>query len=691
MFFHFFFLSYRFIRLCFYKKNAVPISKNGLNNYICQKKKTHYNKMYNMKKLFLSLAVSALFLGASEAVKAEVTLPKIISSGMVVQRNDTARIWGKADAGEQVTVTFLKKRYNTIADEKGNWIVSIPTKKHGGPYSMQINSITLDDIYVGDVWLGSGQSNMDVHIDRVSEIYADEVMTDANPKIHLIQFDRNITPEAYYPQTEVNAHQYGWESLSPEKVGHWSAIGYFFCKDMYEKTGVPQGFINASMGGSNIVAWLSREKMQELAPRYVDQLDYIKLRQQYLGKPGEETDPGMKENWMAFDYDDSDWEVVDQYDKNIGDIYNQKFVGHLWFRKEFYVPDSLVNRQALLRLGLLIESDETYVNGTFVGSTGYQYPPRKYKVMPGVLKPGRNVLTIRLKTNGDPVKFQGGKPYKLIFPSRPESPALPLTDPWIELEGQYKMKRGDMTGGRPAFDNQNASVLYNLDINPIRNYRIAGAIWNQGESNADARKATEYGVLLKGLAEDWRSSFGNIPLIVVQLANYMQRHEDANYHSGWTAIRNEQRKAAEEVIPNCALATTIDVGEWHDIHPWRKKDVAQRCALQMRRLYLGDKTPNFAGPLYKSVEFEGGKAIISFKEGTDNLAPEPEGGLKGFKIAGADGKFHWADAHIDGNKVVVSCPEVKEPKIVRYAWDDDPEISLFGITGLPATPFTTEQ
>ena len=641
-----------------------------------------------MKKLFTSLlALAGVLAISADSVKAEVKLPKIISSGMVIQRNDTARIWGTADAGEPVTVTFLKKKYKTIADNEGNWMVAIPTKKHGGPYMMTVNDIVLEDIYVGDVWLGSGQSNMDVHIDRVSEIYADEVMTDANPKIHLIQFDRNITHKAAEPQTEVNAHQYGWESLSPENVGHWSAIGYFFCKDMYEKTGVPQGFINASMGGSNIVAWLSREKMLEVAPRYVNQTDYVALRMQFRGAGD---DPGMKENWMAFDYDDSDWETVNQYDRNIGDIYGQPWVGHLWFRKEFVVPDSLVGRQALLRLGMLIDSDETFVNGQKVGETGYMYPPRKYKIMPGVLKPGKNVLAIRLRTNGDPVKFQGGKPYKLFFPSKPESPALPLTDPWIELEGDYKMKRGDLTGGKPALDNQNASVLYNLDINPIRNYSIAGAIWNQGESNADLRTAHEYAALLKGLAEDWRSCFGNIPLVVVQLANYMQRHDDPNYNSGWTVIRNIQRNA-ENVIPDCGLATTIDVGEWHDIHPWRKKEVAQRCALQMRRLYLGDKSPNFAGPTYESVTFDGGKAIISFKAGTDNLAPEPAGGLKGFKIAGADGKFHWAEAHIDGNKVVVSSKDVADPKVVRYAWDDDPEISLFGVTGLPAPPFQTER
>lgn len=635
-----------------------------------------------MRKLLTTI----LALAAVSAM-AEVKLPKIISSGMVIQRNADARIWGTADAGEQVTVTFLKKKYKTTADAEGNWLVTIPTKKHGGPYTMNINDITLNDIYVGDVWIGSGQSNMDVHIDRVSEIYADEVMTDANPKIHLIQFDRNITPESYYPQTEVNAHQYGWESLSPEKVGHWSAIGYFFCKDMYEKTGVPQGFINASAGGSNIVAWLSREKLQEVAPHYVDQADYIHLRMQYKGA---NDDPGIKENWMAFDYDDSSWETVGMYDKTIGDIYGQRFVGHLWFRKEFYVPDSLVNRQALLRLGLMIEADETYVNGQKVGETTYQYPPRKYKIMPGLLKPGKNVLTIRLRTTGDPIKFQSDKPYKLFFPSRPESPALPLTDPWIELEGPIKMKRGDLTGGKPMLDNSNASVLYNLDINPIKNYRVAGAIWNQGESNADPRRAGEYAALLKGLAEDWRASFGNIPLVVVQLANYMQRHEDPDYNSGWTMIREVQRKA-QDVIPNAGVASAIDVGEWNDIHPWRKKEVAQRCALQMRRLYLGDKTPNYAGPLYESVAFEGGKAIISFKEGTDNFAPEPKEGLLGFKIAGADGKFHWAEAHIDGNKVVVSCKDVNDPKAVRYAWDDDPVISLFGVTGLPAAPFSTEK
>lgn len=662
-----------------------------------------------MKKLFTATLYIAIAMVAalefislfSTRANAEIRLPKIISDGMVLQRNTNNRIWGTATAGENITVTFLKKSYKTMADANGNWIVEIQTKKHGGPYTMKINDITLNDIYVGDVWIGSGQSNMDVHIERVSEIYADEVMTDRNPAIHLIQFDRNITPEAINPQTEVNARQYGWESLSPEKVGHWSAIGYFFCKDMWEKTGVPQGFINASMGGSNIVAWLSREKMQEVAPQYVDQLDYITLRRKYMGSPGQETDPGMIGKWMSPDLDDSDWETVDMYDKTIGDIYGQRFVGHLWFRKEFFVPDSLVGRPALLRLGLLIESDEAFINGQKVGETGYQYPPRKYKVQPGILKSGRNVLTIRLRTQGDPVKFQSGKPYKLFFPSNPESPALPLSDPWIELEGQYKMKRGDLTGGRPNYDNQCASVLYNLDIAPIKNYRIAGILWNQGESNADGRSAHQYGALLKGLAEDWRGHFGNVPLVVVQLANYMQRHDDPNYNSGWTIIRDIQGKA-ETNIPNCGVASAIDVGEWNDIHPWKKKPVAERCALQMRRLYLGDKSPNFAGPTYESVVFENGKAILSFKAGTDNfgkrLYPEftehpsvqnKSATLGGFKIAGADGKFYWADAHIEGNKVIVFSPEVKDPKVVRYGWDDDPVLSLFGITGLPAPPFET--
>lgn len=638
-----------------------------------------------MKKILIAAfalgLVSAL---STTSAFAEVKLPAIIADGMVLQRNDTARIWGTADSGENITITFLKKKYKTVADADGNWIVNIPTKKFGGPYSMSINDKTLNDIYVGDVWIGSGQSNMDVHIDRVSEIYADEVMTDANPKIHLIQFDRNITPESANPQTEVNAHQYSWESLSPEKVGHWSAIGYFFCKDMYEKTGVPQGFINASMGGSNIVAWLSKEKLQQVAPVYVDEADYVKLRMAQDG-----TDPGMTGNWMAYDLDDSDWETVDMYDNHLGDIYHQPWIGHLWFRKEFYVPDSLVNRQALLRLGLMIESDETYVNGQKVGETGYQYPPRKYKIMPGVLKAGKNVLTIRLRTQGDPVKFQKDKPYKLFFPKNPNSPALPLTDPWIELEGPMKMKRGDLTGGARFLDNQRASVLYNLDINPIKNYKVAGIIWNQGESNTGAR-VNDYAKLLPALAEDWRTSFGNKPFVIVQLANYMQRHEDADYNSGWTVLRNIQRVSSNS-IENAGLATTIDIGEWNDIHPWRKKEVAQRCALQMRRLYLHDTSDNYEGPAYESCQFDNGKAIISFRKGTDSLKAEDPDNLKGFKIAGADGKFYWADAKIVGNTVVVSSDKVSAPKVVRYAWDDDPVISLFGATGLPASPFTTEK
>lgn len=662
-----------------------------------------------MKKLFLT----TLFLAALLTVKAQtVRLPRIISSGMVLQRNDSISLWGEANPGEKVLIVFNKKKAEAVADAQGKWSVRMAPQKAGGPYVLTIGDQKLTDVYVGDVWLTSGQSNMDVHVDRVREVYADEFAADHNDKIHLIQLDRTCVPDG--PHSDIGPGSYKWESLDPSRTGHWSALSYFFAKEMFEETGVPQGIINASLGGSNIVAFISRGKLEEVAPEYVRDMDRLRTPgylernarlSNAIGKAFAEVqkeDPGLEGKWMSADFDDSQWQLVNPF------THRNRWRGTLWFRKEIIVPDSLAGRDAILRLGYWIDSDDTYINGTKVGSTGYEYPPRLYKVPANVLKAGRNVLTVHLKTGGNPTIAMTDKPYRLVFPRRPESAYFDINDPAIPIEGDYRMHEGMMLPSQPGVEgvnNSKGSVLYDGQIAPIANYRIAGIIWNQGETNAG--RPDEYAKLLPALAGDWRSHFGEVPFIIVQLANYTNRHTDANYQGGWAKIREVQRVSAE-TIPNAGMACAIEIGEWNDIHPLRKKDIAHRCALQAKRLYLGKKNLVATGPAYESVSFEGGKAIVHFRAGTDQLqalrvvvpvawrqcdynyeAGDPQH-LEGFAIAGADGRFVWADARIEGNTVVCSSSSVPEPKFVRYAWDDNPAVSLFGVNGLPAAPFSSK-
>ena len=657
-----------------------------------------YNKIFTLFTLFAVLPILSL--------KAEVKTPRFISDGMVLQRNETVRIWGTADPGEKVTVTFLKKKYVGTADAEGNWMVYIPTTKKnmvGGPYTMTINERKLSDIYVGDVWLCSGQSNMDLHTARLVDLYKDEFDTDVNPAIHLMQTGRN--PSIKGPQDDIDEQgSYPWESMSPDKVGHWSGIGYFFAKEMFKRSGgVPQGIINCSMGGSDIVAWIPTDLLRENAPRHVQTVEHLKqlgylercaALNRAIGQTYNqllEEDPGLKGQWMQTDLDDSDWEIVNQYDPHLGDADGRTWVGTLWFRKEFNVPQELVGKDSLLRLGCLVDADVAYLNGVKVGEITYQYPPRKYTLPAGLLKAGRNVLVIKLRTNGSPEKFVKEKPYKLYFHGGQT----------IDLEGDWRMKRGILMPRQPGVEgvnNGNASALYDNTIYPLRNYRIAGILWNQGETNAG--RPDEYRKLLPVLIEGWRRDFGNVPAVIFGLANYMERHADANYNGGWAKIRESQRLGTQ-ALDKAGFVTAIDLGEWNDIHPLNKKESARRAALWMQRLYLGDTKEVVEGPAFESIAFSEGKAIITFKPGTaDGLilrSGKPHSkdnpGIYsfGFSIAGEDGIFQWCEAMVINDKQLLLWNDrITNPIAVRYAWDDDPIVTLYNGAGLPAPSFSTK-
>ncbi len=651
--------------------------KNPLDSYFIK-------TIHAMKKLLTAVS----FLCCAFVATAKVKLPQILSDGMVLQRNDSIRIWGTADPKEEIHLRFLKKNHATQADTDGRWEIMLPPRKAGGPYTMEINGTAIHNIYIGDVWLTSGQSNMDLPISRVEDLYKTETDAYRNAAIHLIQVStRSIVAG---PQDDI-AGSDRWEELTPDKTGHWSAVSYFFAKEMFEATGVPQGIINSSQGGSAIEGWMSRKAIGSVFPKYLEEADFY-LTDGYMQRCKElnaaigkcynalqdQQDPGLKEQWMNPEYDDSGWETVNQYDRNLGAIHGRPWRGTLWFRKTFDVPAEMTGQEGMLRLGCLIDADEAYINGQKVGVTYYQYPPRKYRFGAGLLKAGKNVLCIRLKTGAAPEKFVREKPYKIIVGNRE-----------ISLEGNYLMRRGVMMPAQPgagSFDNV-ATGYYNGMIAPIARYRIGGIVWYQGETNAG--RAQEYQPLLEALTADWRSHYGDVPMIIVQLANFMQRHSHP-VESGWAALREAQRKASL-TIPNAGLATAADLGEWNDIHPLNKKALAHRVALQAQRLYLKNRKTVAEGPAYESCRFAEGKAILSFRAGTDEFAPTPADSLTGFSIAGADGRFVWAKARIEGKNVIVWNERISDPKIVRYGWDDNPKLTLYGATGLPAAPFSTQK
>ncbi|ACU08178.1 protein of unknown function DUF303, acetylesterase putative [Flavobacteriaceae bacterium 3519-10] len=636
-------------------------------------------KTRNISKL---ICLSAFIL-LSVALEAKVKLPALVSDGMVLQRDQPVKIWGTADAGEKVQVKFQNKKYFVKADAKGNWSVSLPAQKAGGPYLMTVNEITLNDILFGDVWLVSGQSNMELPMYRVKPLYEDELSSANNPNIRFF-----AVPQKYnFKNAQQNLDGGKWEAMNAKTISNFSAVAYFFAKNIHEKYKIPVGIVNASLGGSPIQAWMDPVTLKKY-PEYLAEAERWKnddlIKQTETSERAlsdawyaelNQNDPGLKHDWKNLtEY--SDWKTM-QIPGSWED-FEGSFDGTVWFKKEITISAENAGKPAFLNLGRIKDADETYINGVKVGNVTYEYPPRWYEVAAGVLKEGINVITVRIINGSGKGEFITDKPYELEIGGQK-----------TDLKGEWKYKVGTkMNRSAPGqtFIRWKPTGLYNAMIHPLINYNIKGALWYQGESNIG--KPMEYGDLLTTMITDWRLKFRQpeLPVVVVQLANFMEPKAQPQ-ESNWAKLRFEQFKVTQ-TLPKTGLAVAIDLGEWNDIHPLNKKDVGDRLALQAHKIAYNDNVIA-DGPVYQSVKFEGNIAVISFKPGTDNFAPVDE--LKGFAVKGSDGKWVWADAKIDGNKIVVSNSKIAKPVAVRYAWADNPlDANLRNTAGLPASPFTTE-
>ena len=628
-----------------------------------------------------------------------ISLTPLFTDNMVLQQKQDIPIWGKADAGGEVTISLNNQQKKAIVDADGDWKVSLSPVPVGGPYELVINgeeTRTIKNVMVGEVWICSGQSNMEMAVDMEgSSVYnSKEEVDNANyPNIRLLMVDKTMG-ETPHENFESN----GWKECSSATISNFSAVAYFFGRHLQGELNVPIGLIESAWGGTVVEAWTSGEslkKIQELKAsvefleidertddekvaaikKKLDEWpDKIELILKEKGtfdhgfqKPGYNTD-----KWKTMELPTT-WEET-------GLEYN----GVVWFSKNVNVPESWKGEDLVLSLGKINDYDITWFNGERVGRGTDVSEQRVYKIPGSLVKTGENKIRVQVLDVGN----NGG----LYGPAK----AMKLTnnDKSISLVGAWKYKIDPIKIDvkklpiKPTanFGANRPTVLYNGMINPLLPYGIKGAIWYQGESNAE--RAYQYRTLFKTLINDWRSAWdiGDFPFLFVQLANFKDTKLQPADNS-WAELREAQTMALE--LPNTGMAVTIDIGDAIDIHPKNKQDVGKRLALNALAKVYGKDIP-YSGPIYNSMEVEGSKIRLKFSNTNAGLKIKGSKNLKGFAIAGADKKFVWATAKIEGDEVVVSNSKIKKPVAVRYAWATNPVCNLYNGADLPASPFRTD-
>lgn len=633
-------------------------------------------------KSFLLLILVAV----STSIYADIRLPRLISDGMILQRDKEVNVWGWADPNENVSVQLEGKKYVTKTNKNGEWKIVLPPHSAGGPYNMVLagkNSIEIKNILFGDVWLCSGQSNMELPMRRVRPLYENEIKTANNSAIRFF-----TVPQKYNFKISESDYTSGkWEEVNPQTIQSFSAIAYFFAAELYNRYKVPVGILNASLGGSPIQAWLSETALK----KFPDELaEAYKWRNDDLIRDTEKKDSEVSNRWYtelnekdaghttplwsSAVLDDSSWKTM-----NIPGFWSDLFPdiknGVVWFRKTFDITAEDSGKPAFLNLGRIVDADSVFINGKYVGSTTYQYPPRWYNIPENLLVEGKNVITVRVISNAGQGGFILDKPYE-----------IKTAHHFVDLKGEWKLKQGCEMAALPSqtFVRWKPLGLYNAMIAPQNMYAKKGIVWYQGESNTD--KPQYYQTLLTALIHDWRNSFHDkkMPFIYAQLPNFMETKSEPA-ESNWAELRESQRKVLK--LKNTGMAVTIDLGEWNDIHPLNKKPVSERLARLAAYLAYGDKNIVASAPMVQKVNAEGNTLVLRFPKDcmiktTDGKAPLE------FAIAGEDGKYFWAQAKIENNKIVLHADEVAQPVKVRYAWADNPKnAKLIDSYGNHMSPF----
>jgi sialate O-acetylesterase len=643
-----------------------------------------------------------LGLAAGTTAAAAVRVPALVGPHMVLQRDSPARVWGWAEAGEPVQVEVAGARASARADAEGRWAVDLPPRPAGGPFTLTISgerTLRFDDVWFGEVWLASGQSNMEFPLARSTG--SEEAVAAGCDGLRLFTVAKATS---LVPKDDVEG---AWQPCDATTAPGFSAVAFHFGQALHAKLGVKVGLIHSSWGGTPAEAWTSREALAEepsLRPLVADfdaALHDPAARQSFDAKleawekanyAQDDANEGLARGWASPALDTAGWREM-----TLPQPWEQAGLaidGAVWFRRDLDIPPAWQGRDIVVSLGSLDDFDTTYFAGAEIGRTGRETPgywavPRHYRVPGRLVKAGPTVLAVRVFDHYGNGGFTGTAPELTLAPADGSGTGISLAGPWL-----YRVERA-LPPAQPDFasqprypspDNPNSpTVLYGAMIAPLTPYTIRGAIWYQGESNAEA--AWQYRTLFPAMIRNWRRAWGrgDFPFYFVQLANFMARAKEPG-ESAWAELREAQRLTLSE--PHTGMAVTIDIGDADDIHPRNKSDFVLRLA----RWALADtyRQPIVrSGPLYLSASAEGAAIRVRFThaEGlttTDGAAP------RAFAVAGMDRRWHWAEARIEGTSVLVSSPEVPQPAAVRYAWADNPEATLRNGAGLPASPFRTD-
>ncbi|MCV2486810.1 hypothetical protein OD917_17910 [Flavobacterium sp. SH_e] len=630
-------------------------------------------------------SVIFIFLLISVLANANVRMPLIFSDGMVLQRDKQIPIWGFADANENVEIHFNKQIKKTTADKNGKWTVNLNAEKAGGPFELIVigkNKITIKNVLVGEVWICSGQSNMEFQVFKTMNSEKEINSADFPMIRHFgVAQDLSGTPKEDLKQGK-------WEVANKENVGNFTAVGYYFARKLYSELKIPIGIINTSWGGTNVETWTSREafeKSDEFKSMIanVPTVDINAIFETYkksvldnLKKvQGFDVSMENEEQFKNANFQDKNWPEI-----KIPSLWENQQIGNIdgivWMRKTIVLTAEQAKKEAVLHLAKVDDEDKTYVNGVEVGTNNLWDAKRVYKIPANVLKEGINVIAVRI------TDYSGGGG---IY-GDPEDLKIDFKDSNLPLEGLWKFNVIKVR--IEVSPNSYPSLLYNAMVNPLVPYAIQGALWYQGEANV--WRAAEYKKSFPLMINDWRTKFkqGNFPFYFVQLSTFDEFGGNSQKGSRWAELREAQSETLK--LPNTGMAVTTDIGNAKDIHPTNKQDIGLRlAAIAMNNIY--GKKQVHSGPTYKSQEIKGNQIILTFDNIGKGLSTPNNDELKGFEIAGSDKVFHSAKAIIKDNKIIVSSDKVQNPVAVHYGWaDDDTAINLFNKEKFPASPFRTD-
>ena len=652
-------------------------------------------------------------------------LPRLFTDGLVIQQGIPAPVWGWSLPNHHIRVAVGGFAAETTSDSKGRWMVKLPALRAVDHLGLRLRmtiegdqTVTIDDVTVGEVWLCSGQSNMEWPVAQASDAKT-EIAQAKLPQIRLFSVGHAI---AGSPADDVLADA-GWQRCSPATVAGFSAVAYAFGRELHTAQQIPIGLIHASWGGTMAEAWTSRAALasepilrpildRDAATPNLPAPDSPAYRKSLAAWEAKafHRDPGnkgVKMGWAKRDFADAKWPTMDL--PRAWESTGLDIDGAVWFRRTVAVPPSWKGKALELSLGPIDDFDTTYVNGVEVGATGAETPeahtvPRIYQVPGKLVKAGELVIAVRVFDRfgqgglvGSPAQMtlkpatpakNGKKPVaQKPAAKKPAGKPLSLAGDWrFQIELKLEPKRG-----LPPMPQHNASphrpaVLNNAMIQPLVPFALRGALWYQGESNAE--RAEQYRILLPSLIRDWRLGWGQgeFPFGIVQLAGW-RAHQSEPAASDWAELRDAQDLAARQ--PNVGLATAIDLGDAQDIHPTNKREVGRRLALWARAKVYNERLP-WSGPRFATMAAESGAIRLRFDH-ADGLATRDGKPPTAFAIAGVDRRFVWATARIDGNSVVLTSPLIAAPVAARYAWGDNPDLNLVNGAALPALPFRTDE